>query len=168
LDQRNGPGVPADMDRAEPGGPGLESYTWKFPLFSVPAKEMAGMHGFVHGELLFWEIFRGYYLCVLLLVRRIPTPSSLRGWEYGCRRDSGASVRDDTWGVEVAIMVFGELRRQRRGVGAWFAHDPLVSTLQRILRVRRRYKEEPLASFASWLGVWRLGELGSLLTLRYL
>ena len=40
--------------------------------------------------------FRGYYLCVLLLVRRIPTPSSLRGWEYGCRRDSGASVRDDT------------------------------------------------------------------------
>ena len=126
------------------------------------------MHGFVHGELLFWEIFRGYYLCVLLLVRRIPTPSSLRGWEYGRRRDSGASVRDDTWGVEVAIMVFGELRRQRRGVGAWFAHDPLVSTLQRILRVRRRYKEEPLASFASWLGVWRLGELGSLLTLRYL
>ena len=110
----------------------------------------------------------GIIYCMILGGRRAALVPSLRGWEYGCRRDSGASVRDDTWGVEVAIMVFGELRRQRRGVGAWFAHDPLVSTLQRILRVRRRYKEEPLASFASWLGVWRLGELGSLLTLRYL
>ena len=45
------------MDRAEPGGPGLESYTWKFPLFSVPAKEMAGMHGFCAWRVTFFGKF---------------------------------------------------------------------------------------------------------------
>ena len=82
-------------------------------------------------------------------------------------------MRDDTSGIEV-VMVVGEANV------AWvhgFAHDPLSPHcnkfcgsehgLQQVLRVRNWCKEETSASFASWLGGWRLGELGSLLTLRY-